>query len=192
MKKFLKPLAVLACTVALVAGTVAATLAFLTDKTNSITNTFVAGDISITLTETAVEEFKMVPGTDIAKDPKVTVEAGSEACWLFVKLDKSANFGTYLTYTIADGWTPLAGVNDVYYRQVAAVEKDADEEPSFSVLAGDKVTALDATKEQYNSIAANKPTLSVTAYAIQYAGFAPENGKTVTDAWNAILASSQS
>lgn len=193
MKKFLKPLAVLVCTVALVAGTVAATLAYLKVETAPITNTFVAGDINITLTETAGEEFKMVPGTDIAKDPTVTVEAGSEACWLFVKLDKSTNFDTYLEYDIAAGWTPLAGVNGVYYRQVAAVEKDADEEPSFSVLADNKVTVKNVTKADYNDIGEGEtPTLTVTAYAIQYAGFAPENDKTVTDAWNEIYGSSQS
>ena len=192
MKKFLKPLAVLACTVALVAGTVAATLAFLTDKTNSITNTFVAGDISITLTETAVEEFKMVPGTDIAKDPKVTVEAGSEACWLFVKLDKSPNFDTYLTYAIvdgADGWETLDAENGIYYRYVEATTKDT----TFQVLAGNVVKAKpEVTKEQYNSINANNLTLIVTAYAIQHAGFETTGDAKPTAAWDKILASSQS
>lgn len=187
MKKFLKPLAVLACTVALVAGTVAATLAFLTDKTDPITNTFVAGDINITLTESADLDLKMVPGTDIVKDPTVTVEAGSEACWLFVKLDKSANFDTYLTYTIADGWTALTGETGVYFRKVDETTVDTE----FSVLKNDKVTALDATKEQYNSIAANRPTLSVTAYAIQHAGFEVTGAAHPTAAWNEIYGSSQ-
>lgn len=190
MKKFLKPLAILVCTVALVAGTVAATLAYLTDTTDTIKNTFVAGDINITLTETEGTEFKMVPGTTIAKDPTVTVKAGSEACWLFVKLDKSENFDTYLSYTIETGWTALGGVDGVvYFRRVDETAVDTE----FSVLAGDAVTAKEnVTKAQYNGIGDDKPTLSVTAYAIQYAGFAPENGKTVTDAWNEIYGSSQS
>ena len=189
MKKFLKPIAILVCTVALVVGTVAATLAYLKVETAPITNTFVAGDINITLTETKGTSFKMVPGTDIEKDPTVTVKAGSEACWLFVKINKSTNFGTYLEYTIADGWTALEGVNGVYYRKVEAVAKDVDEdeEPSFSVLKNDKVTAKkNVTKDQYNSIAANSPTLTVTAYAIQYAGFEVTGDAHPTAAWSEI------
>lgn len=186
MKKFLKPIAILVCTVALVAGTVAATLAYLKVETDPITNTFVAGDINITLEETKGASFKMIPGTDIEKDPTVTVKAGSEACWLFVKLDKSENFDTYLTYTIdEDVWTALPGVDGVYYRQVAAIAATADD-ISFSVLAGNVVTAKpEVTKTQYNNIG-ETPTLTVTAYAIQYAGFEVTGDAHPTAAWSEI------
>ena len=78
------------------------TLAYLTDKTDAIENTFTIGNVKIDLTETGATKgandelfknsFKMVPGNEIDKDPTVTVEAGSEACWLFVKIEKSDKF----------------------------------------------------------------------------------------------------
>ena len=66
--------------------TIGGTLAWLTDTTEPVTNTFTYGDINITLAETT-EVYKMVPGNSISKDPSVTVESGSEACWLFVKVE---------------------------------------------------------------------------------------------------------
>ena len=92
---------------------VGGTLAWLTDETQNVVNTFTDSDINITLTETDVENnqtpdansYQMIPGHTIAKDPKVTVLADSEACWLFVEITESANFDSYMTYGIADGWT---------------------------------------------------------------------------------------
>ena len=72
------------------------TIAWLTDKTDAVTNTFTTSDISIELAETK-SNFKMVPGNTIDKDPKVTVKANSEACWLFVKIEESANLDDYIT-----------------------------------------------------------------------------------------------
>ena len=75
------------------------------------------GDVTLTETE---EEYKMVPGYTIHKDPKTTVVKGSEECYLFVKVEKSANFDSYMTYEMADGWTALEGVEGVYYREVTS------------------------------------------------------------------------
>lgn len=174
MKKFMKALAVVFCAAILVAGSITATLAYLTTKTNTIGNTFTAGDIKITLTETTRTEYKMVPGTSIDKDPKVTVDASSESCWLFVKIEKSANFDTYMTYTPAVGWTLVPGETNVYYCLVDTSVNDPTLE--FPVLKDNSVFAkAECTKEQYNSlIASNWPSLSVTAYAIQYVGFEDE------------------
>lgn len=177
MKKFMKALALVACAAILVVGSVAATFAYLTTKTNTIANTFTAGDISITLTETTGDQYKMVPGTFIDKDPTVTVAATSESCWLFVKIEKSDNFDTYMTYTAADGWTIVPGETDVYYRLVDT----SVNEPQlvFPVLQGNSVFAKeDCTKAQYNALTGNLPTLAVTAYAVQFAGI-----DTVALAW---------
>lgn len=56
--------------------TIGGTLAWLTDTTEPVTNTFTYGDINITLAETT-EVYKMVPGNSISKDPSVTVESGA-------------------------------------------------------------------------------------------------------------------
>ena len=140
------------------------TLAWLTDKTASVKNTFTVGDINIELTETTTN-YKMVPGNTISKDPKVTVKANSEACWLFVKVEKSSNFDSFMTYDMADGWTALPGVTGVYYREVAATTAATD----FSVLKGDSVSVKDTvTKADLNALTQNTfPTLTFTAYAVQ-------------------------
>lgn len=72
--------ALLVAMVLVVGCIIGGTLAWLTTKTDAVVNTFTAGDIDVTLTETK-EEYKMVPGRIIHKDPKVTVEKGSEECY---------------------------------------------------------------------------------------------------------------
>ena len=67
-----------------------------------------------------------------------------------------------VTYAIADGWKPVTGETNVYYRQV----KSTDAVKAFSVLAGNKITVKDTlTKEEANEAASAK--LTFTAYAIQ-------------------------
>ena len=154
------------------------TLAWLTDKTASVKNTFTVGDINIELTETTTN-YKMVPGNTISKDPKVTVKANSEACWLFVKVEKSANFDNFMTYDMADGWTELPSVTGVYYREVAATTAATD----FSVLKGDSVSVKDTvTKADLNALTQNTfPTLTFTAYAVQ-----KDNVADAATAWSKL------
>ena len=140
------------------------TLAWLSAKTDSVKNTFTVGDINIDLTETTGETYKMVPGNTLGKDPKVTVKAGSEACWLFVKVEESENFDAFMTYAIADGWTALSGVGGVYYRGVSATDADTD----FTVLKNNQVIVKeDVTKQQLQGVKDNLPTMTFTAYAVQ-------------------------
>lgn len=151
------------------------TLAWLTDKTDPVVNTFTVGDINIELKETTTN-YKMVPGNTISKDPKVTVQANSEACWLFVKVEKSSNFDSFMTYEMADGWTALTGVDGVFYREVAATTAATD----FSVLKGDSVSVKnDVTKTMLNGLnEPTFPTLTFTAYAVQ-----KDNVTSAADAW---------
>ena len=169
MKKKITLLLSLALAVAIGIG---GTLAWLTAKTEEVKNTFTVGNINITLTEKAggsTKEFKMVPGQTITKDPKVTVKAGSEACWLFVKIEKGKNLDRFIDYTVDSSWTALPDADGVYYREVAAT---ADDMP-FSVLTNDQVTVKDTvTKDDMDGITADTyPTLTFTAYAIQRASF---------------------
>ena len=179
MKK--KGLALVLALTLLVVGIVAGTLAWLTATSDTVTNTFTTSDIKVELTETN-ETYKMIPGYDIHKDPKAKVLAGSEECFLFVKLEKSQNFDSFLTYEMADGWAPVGGETNVYYRKV----ETADIGIAYSVLKDDKVTVKgEVTKEMMNAIDASsaaKPTLTVTAYASQL----NKNATTefpVADAW---------
>lgn len=159
MKK--KTLALVLALTLLVAGVVGGTLAWLTDRTAEVKNTFTVGDINIDLTETTAD-YKMVPGNTIAKDPTVTVKANSETCWLFVEVTESENLNNFITYTIANGWTKLQ--DGVYYREVPASAADQ----TFSVLAGDAVTVKsDVTRTMLETAKTDAPTLTFQAYAIQ-------------------------
>lgn len=188
MKKFRElsgklVVAMLAVTL-LIGCAIGGTVAWLTAKTDPVVNTFTYGDINITLTENkpANQQAKIIPGVDIEKDPKVTVNTNSEACWLFVKVEEKGTFvANKVTYSIADGWTKGDGTNipeNVYYREVDAVTADTD----FAVLEGNKVTVSDTlTKEDIKNITTN-PTLTFTAYAVQKDGIAD-----AATAWAKVL-----
>ena len=157
---------------------VGGTLAWLVTKTNPVVNTFTVGDINIKLEETT-NDFKMVPGVDISKDPEITVKGNSEACWLFVEIDESTNVDDFIVYSVATGWTALDGNDGVYYREVASNNSDQ----VFNVLANDKVTVKDeVTKTQINALtSATMPELTFTAFAVQKSGF-----DDVADAWDQV------
>lgn len=162
-----KGLALVLALTLLVVGVVAGTLAWLTAKSDVVTNTFTTSDIKVELKETTGTEYKMIPGYTISKNPKATVLAGSEECYLFVKLDKSASFDTYLEYVIADGWTKLDGVDTVYYRVVDGTTNQIG--TAYSVLKGDQVTVKgEVTKAMMDGLTTETlPKLTVTAYASQ-------------------------
>lgn len=141
------------------------TLAWLTAKSDVVTNTFTPSNIKIELKETTGENYKMIPGYTITKDPKATVLAGSEECWLFVKIEKSGNFDQYLTYEPANGWEPVAEETNVYARKVTTAEIGT----AYSVLLNNQVTVKsDVTEAMMEGLnTANYPTLTITAYASQ-------------------------
>ena len=176
MKK--KGLAMVLALVLLAVCAVSGTLAWLTAKSDTVVNTFTTSDIEVKLEETkgttvtGGKEFKMIPGYDLEKDPKAWVVAGSEDCYLFVKLEKSTSFDTYLEYNIADGWTKLEGegiTDTIYYRVVDGTTNQIG--TAYSVLKNDQVTVKGSvTKAQMNALDAEgavKPTLTITAYASQ-------------------------
>lgn len=175
---------IVALAVMLVVGcAVGGTLAWLTDTTDQVTNTFTVGNIDIGLAETK-DNFKMVPGATISKDPKVTVKAGSEACWLFVKVTESDNLDSFISYSVDSNWTALTGVSGVYYREVPD-QTTATTDVEYSVLTNDQVTVKDTvTKDMMDAITAGEataPTLTFKAYAIQKEGFT-----TAAAAWNEV------
>jgi len=198
-----KALVLILAFILIVGAAIGTTLAYLTDK-EAITNTFTVGNIAIDLEETTTN-YKMIPGQPIAKDPVVTVLGGSEDCWLFVKLteaitpqatDGSYNggktFGDYLTYTMAvdgegnDIWTALPGHEGVYYRKITSATTDQE----FYVLGDNEVTVLPGvTKDMMDHLtdSAANPTLTVTAYAIQRAGF-----DDVDKAWHEVSGTTHS
>lgn len=181
MKK--KGLAMVLALVLLAVCVVAGTLAWLTAKSDAVINTFTTSDIKVELKETTGPNYKMIPGYTIGKDPKATVLDGSEECYLFVKLDKSTNFDTFLTYEMAEGWKSVPGETNVYYRKV----QTAGIGTAYSVLKDDQVTVKgEVTKAMMNGLTTETlPKLTVTAYASQLHRNATTEF-TVEDAWKNV------
>ena len=173
----LKPMLIAMAVVLLLGCVTGGTLAWLTATTDEVTNTFTTSDINITLAESENLDLKMIPGWTITKDPKVTVVEGSEDCWLFVKVEKSANFDSFMEYDMAEGWTQLqdASNNDVpgvFYRQITSTGMGTP----IPVLKNDQVTVKDTVKKaDMNGLTqivgdetvTKYPTLTFTAYASQ-------------------------
>lgn len=159
---------------------VGGTLAWLTDKTGEVKNTFSPSDINITLTETPNTDTDgngendawkadMIPGFSYTKDPVVTVKGDSVDCYLFVKFEEKGNPATYLTYTstltAANGWTQGDSTDipsSVWYRKVTANAADQ----SWNLLNGDTIAVKDTVAKD-NMADAAKAELVYTAYATQ-------------------------
>ena len=188
MKK--RTLALILALVLVFGAAVGGTIAYLTDTTDPVTNTFTVGKVDITLTETFNTDTnndgtndawkaQLIPGTTYTKDPVVTVTDDSEDCWLFVKFEEKNGAATYLDYTsnltAANGWTQGDGTNipsNVWYREV----NKADTVKTFQLLAGDNTyptgcISVKDTVTNENMTAASNAQLVYTAYACQKAGF---------------------
>ena len=188
MKKAKKVLLLALCAVLLVGATIAGTVAYLTSTTTEVKNTFTAGNVKITLDEAPVDangkkldgvrvtanSYKLLPGHEYDKDPTIHVDANSEDCWLFVKVENSiADIEAEETIAkqLADnGWTPVSGETNVYaYSRAASAGEDIDVFKSFKIKG-------DITNDVLAAYAGK--TIEVTGYAVQKDGFA-----SATDAW---------
>lgn len=156
------------------------TVAWLVSESESSVSTFTLGDINIKLTEAESESqpLKIIPGVEITRSLKVTVEPNSEACWLFVKVEGTnwshfpdANGTAKVSYSVAGGtndWKALDNYPGVYYREVSA--GDAQTGVVYDVNCNVTVSQM-LTKAEVNSIASGtQPQLSFTAYAVQRDG----------------------
>ena len=189
------------------------TLAWLVDSTTEVKNTFTYGDINISLWEhklnndgltlsdegfTGAEQtgFKMIPGNTIDKDPTVTVKANSEASWLFVKVEKSNNFDSFMKYAVDSDWTLLDtrddGLTSVYYYNGTDLNALLKEDKSFNILGTgsydnytwqeNEVFVLPTVKKDDLKGLTDEtlPTLKFTAYAVQR----DTNITTAVQAWD--------
>lgn len=196
LKGYLTILAMMAIVATISIG---GTLAWLQADTDEIINTFVDSDIAVTLTEsgtsdgttdgTKVKNYKLIPGVNLPKDPKVTV-TGDVDCYVFVKVTEDEewpdaktkdNSKRLVDYSIASEWTLVEGTTDVYSKTLTGTELSAAGETglTYKVLVGEGegdfkdgmvTVSSEITKAQMDEFA-DSIDLSFKAYVIQKAGF---------------------
>lgn len=202
MKKMYKAMLLVLCAVMLMAGSVLGTLAYLKAETGPITNTMTVGKVAITLNETDVDEYgvkdgdtrvtentyKLIPGHTYVKDPTITVAAGSEACYLFVKVENGIvdiedQDKTIASQMDANGWEELDASDDIWYKPTAVDARDAADDISVAIFTS---FTIDGTAEIADYAG---ETIAVTAYAVQAEGFddADSSGTAADEAWAATF-----
>lgn len=212
MKKVSKTLLLVLCAVLLVVGSVMGTLAYLQDTTEVAENTFTSGHVYIDLTEKDWDkdadetdnrtdivvgetrdlknEYELIPGRTVDKDPMVTVKADSEEAYVYMTvnvdnlskltaiLDDSSYYvdNVFLIQNLVTGydaatWKYVGFENDTYlfvYKETVTT-KDGDAknlEPLFTQVT---LPGAEFTNENIDDI--KDVTINITAYAIQAEGF---------------------
>lgn len=178
----IKVAATLLAIVLLISCGIGGTIAWLKADPTTIVNTFTTSDLSITLSETepAGKTAQMIPGATIAKNPKITVSDDSVDCYVFVKIEESANFSDFMTYSVASGWNGELG-DGVYWREVTA-----NTSREFDILADNCVVVSGEVDKADMAAAKNSnPTLRFTAYAIQSANLKNASNETpsISEIW---------
>lgn len=194
----LKKAALLLCSaVLLVCISIGATVAYLTSQ-DTVTNTFTVGNVQITLDEAKVtpdgkpvdpaertdaNSYKLLPGHTYTKDPMIHVDAASENCWLFVKVEngiaaiEDAN-KTIAAQMTANGWTLVENTTNIYkYKETvsggANIPVFGEFAISNAVIGGMKPITTDGAGDDgklYLDEYKNAKIV-ITAYAIQADGF---------------------
>lgn len=203
----LKKAALLLCSaVLLVCISIGATVAYLT-STDKVVNTFTVGNVTIELDEAKANpdgslvpnadrvkanSYKLLPGHTYTKDPMIHVDADSENCWLFVKVEngiaaiEDAN-KTIAAQMTANGWTLVENTTNIYkYKETvsggANIPVFGEFAISNAVIGGMKPITTDGAGDDgklYLDEYKNAKIV-ITAYAIQADGFS-----TAEAAWTA-------
>lgn len=158
-------LAIMMLSVSIAVGT---TLAWLMDETDAVENTFTVGDINIELKETTGSNYKIVPGNSQAKDPTVTVKAGSEKCYVYVLIDNTVvlNGVAVATPNLTSDWSVVAtsGTKTLYLYKETVDLSNSNGDLSLPVFT--QVDYADSIeKDDITTLTGKK--IIVTAYAHQ-------------------------
>lgn len=203
MKKTTKALLMAACALALVLTTVMGTVAYLT-STATVENTFTVGKVKITLDEanlattdddtdrtTEGNSYKLMPGHTFDKDPRITVGADSEDCYLFVKIENGIESllvaegdESIAAQMEAKGWKAVEGVTDVYCYYGVGGNAPAAQVADAQVYVFDTFTVKDEVEDTDLKNVTEESNIVVTAYAVQADGFEDE---TAVNIWNATF-----
>ena len=184
------------CAVLLVAASVLGTMAYLTDS-KDVKNTFTVGNVAITMDETDVDDstpnkerdqansYKLMPGHTYTKDPIIHVDANSEDCYLFVKVDnqiaaiEADGHTTVAAQMAAKGWKAVEGKDGIYV-YVGTTAAPVAVKASNNVTVFEQLVIAGTVNGDTLKAYENK-TITVTAYAVQKEGF---EGKNADQIWS--------
>lgn len=142
-------------------------------------------------TTNSKQTYKLIPGYKYVKDPHITIDKGSNPCWLFVEVDNGiaafeADTNTIYAQMIANGWTLLEGENNIYYHDIV----DAfDEEKTVKVFDEFTIDGWANEVDGWDVITPENTNVSIRAYAIQADGFDDVNKtkeENAISAWAAL------
>lgn len=181
-----KGLIVALLVVLLVALTFGGTLAWLTDETGPVVNAFNVGDLSIKLTELNWDknENKIYPGAKISKEPVVTVEAGSEDCYVFIQCTNNIP-GNVASFDFSSFWKVIDINNGIYVYTIdgvnPAIIKKSEHDINLNALFTKMTIDENVTRTQIKSL--TNPQITVQAYAQQSANNSYEDVKNAAISW---------
>ncbi len=196
MKKNAKFLLTVVAALLLVTVTASMTIAYLTSS-DTVTNTFTVGNLSITLDETEVSEYglstgsaqrvqantyKLIPGHEYTKDPTVHFAAKSEAAYLFVTVKNDIVAIEASTDTIlSDGMSKYKTVAEQITNNGWTALEGVDNTYYQKVNANESDVAVDYKVFSNFAVIASvendaladyaDKTIVVNAYAVQADGF---------------------
>lgn len=176
------------------------TIAYMTSKSATVTNTFTYGNVLITLDEADVDDsdkdgdttdrdiqnsYRLYPGKTYVKDPTVHVGADSEDCYLFVKVvNPISSLEADGDTTIANqmkalGWSIVSGETNVYYYDG---KKQGTNDTTATVSKGENIKVFETVTIANNAtFSGSYGDVTVTAFAVQAEGFA-----SAAVAWTAV------
>ena len=201
MKKTSKALLLSLCAVVLVTASVLGTMAYLTDTTEDVVNTFTVGNVTLGgdlqegLDESKVDEYgvqtddgvtrvlgnsyKLVPGQTYTKDPTVHVANDSEDSYIFVKVQNG--IADFEAETVGGGYTNIA--DQIEANEWIALSghegiyykvfEQPDSEDGYTDLAVfEEFKLADDAQDVEGWDTIDRQQITIKAYAVQKEGFA--------------------
>ena len=180
-KKLLIIIGALVAVAAIVAGSVFGTIAYLTSA-SKVSNVFTVGNVFITLDESLVNDkgvipegstertdrnsYHLVPGNSYDKDPRITVDANTESCYLFlvtrnqitnIEVQNDPDKPTMAQQMVANGWgiykdTTAGSRVWVYCGTAANVNADTKMAVTPVAVCGANRTAVEAGVHSVSTI----------------------------------------
>ena len=230
-KKLLIALGMVVAAVAIAAGSIAGTVAYMTSA-SKVSNVFTIGNVKIHMDEGKVDaegklltdeaaartdsnSYLLMPGKSYDKDPIITVQADTQACYLFmvtrnqISSIEDPSKPTMAQQMVANGWgiykdTSAGSRVWIYCGSSANVNAETMHAITPVTICGESVTATGATKvttipvftkfhitttESDNLAIYAGAEVTLNAVGIQADSFVTdENGNAVDKAWAAVVA----